>query len=326
MAHLRVAASEHTFRRSFEILRDSIAWEDADSEVFGAFTAGYHVRGHLEGGSVELRDDGAIQIDELDVRWDQFEFSLELDIPEICVGGGCVDLPWPLPDACLPRVCVFDEDPDISISPDLAAFVAQEVSFTASLDVRHYDASSPPPPWFDPCSLLRGAMVDADIIEPLPDHDQWQLFVDPQAPIDVDLFDFPDVAGDLIEDSLTAAVSALIPGGWVRDLVLAIIGGVADFVRFLLDIPDEVDEWLSDLFNVSLGLHDFLLQVLLDFFGNCVPIYRIDDPFEMLPAETRDDLFLSGASVTLVPVTLPIRDLTASVDDHEMVVEAEVGA
>ncbi|MDH3252891.1 MAG: hypothetical protein OEM41_08870 [Ignavibacteria bacterium] len=325
MSHMTVAVSEGTFRRSFDVMVRNIAWEKQDSKDFGAFSAGYHVKGHLEGGTVDLRADNTIQVKELDIRWDKFQFSLGLDIPEICVGGGCINMPWPIPDICLPRVCVFSGDPDISISPDLAAFVAQEVSFTGRVNARYYDATLPPPPGFDPCALLRSALVDTGIIEELPDHNQWHIHIDPET-VDIDLFDFADIVGDLIEDALTAAVEAIIPGGFVRDLLLAIIGGIADFIRWLLDIPDEIDEWLSDLFNVSFGLLDFLVQIVLDFFGHCVPVYRIDDPFEIMPEETTTDLFLNESPVTLVPVTVPVRNLNVRVDDVEMVVQADVGA
>ncbi len=133
MAHMTVAVSEGAFRRSFDLLQRNLIFEKADSTSFGAFTAGYDVKAHLEGGSIDLRSDGTIQVRELDLRWDRLRFTLGLNIPELCVGGGCIDMPWPIPDICLPRVCIFSGDPDISISPDLAAFVAQEVSFTARL-------------------------------------------------------------------------------------------------------------------------------------------------------------------------------------------------
>ena len=324
MAHMTVAVSEGAFRKSFELLRDSIRWEKSDSEDFGPFTAGYNVKGHLEGGSVDFRNDNTVQIKELDIKWDKFEVALGFDIPEICVGGGCINLPWPLPDICLPEVCVFSGDPDISISPDFAAFVAQEISFTGSLEARYYDASLPPPPSFSPCALLQTVLTNANIIEPLPSHNQWHIFIDPQT-VDIDVFDFPDIVGDLIEDALTSAVEALIPGGWVRDLILAIIGGIADLIRFILDIPDKIDEWLSDLFNVSFGLFDFLVQLVLDFFGNCVPVYRIDDPFEILPAQVSNDVLLSGAPVTLVPARVPVRSFSVGVNDVEMVVQADIG-
>jgi hypothetical protein len=167
-------------------------------------------------------------------------------------------------------------------------------------------------------------LIGEDVIEPLPDHNQWHLFLDPQF-IDLDLFDFPDIVGDLIEDALTAAIETIIPGGWVRDVILAIVGGIADLIRFILDIPDEIDEWLSDLFNVSFGLFDFLTSLVLDFFGNCVPLFRIDDPFEIMPAQVNQNVLLSGAVVTLAPVKIPIQDLSVRVNNDEMIVESELG-
>lgn len=325
MAHLTVALSENVLRTSVALLVGAVRWEKQGAKDFGAFSAGYHVKGHLEGGGVDLCSDGSIEVKELDVKWDRFQVTLGLDVPEICVGGGCIDLPWPLPDICLPRICVFSGDPDISISPDLAAFVAQEISFTGRIKVRYFDAGAPPPPGFDPCSFLAQVLSGTGVLPPTPTTNQWQVFVDPQS-IDVDLFDFADIVGDIVEDALTAAVEALIPGGWVRDLILAIVGGVADLIRFVLDIPDEIDEWLSDLFNVSFGLLDFLAQLVAELFGSCVPVYRIDDPFEVLPAKVTTSVLLSGAPVTLVPVEVPVRGLSVTVNDVELVVQADVGA
>jgi hypothetical protein len=324
VAHLTVAASERAFKTMFDLLVASIGWEKSDSASFGPFTAGYHIKGHLEGGSVDLRADNTIQVKELDIKWDILEVSLGLNIPEICVGGGCINMPWPIPDICLPQVCVFDDNPDVEISVDLAQFVAQEVSFTGSLVARYYDASLPPP-LIDPCDMLRDVLSNAGLIEPLPSHNQWHLFIDPET-VDIDLFDFPDIVGDLIENALTNAIVAIIPGGWVRDLILAIIGGVADLIRFILDIPDEIDEWLSDLFNVSFGLFDFLVTLVLDIFGHCVPIHRIDDPFTILEEEVSTSVRLDGAPVTLVPVRVPIRNLSVLVNDVEMIVQADAGA
>jgi len=305
MAHLTVAVSEATFIRSFDLLKRNFVFQDSDLQDHGAFTLGYDVKMHLEGGQIDLRADNTVQIKELDIRWDRLKVIIGLDIPEICVGGGCINMPWPIPDICLPKICVFSGDPDVSISPDFASLVAQEISFTGSLDARYFDVTTPlPSP--DPCSLLR--------IDPLPTNNQWQIFLDPQT-MDIDLFDFPDIVGNLIENALTSAVTALIPGGWVRDLILAIIGGVADLIRAILDIPDDIQEWLSDLFNISFGLLDFIATLVLDFFASCNPIYRIDDPFEILPTA-------SG----LIPVRIPIRNLSVRADDLEMVVQADVGA
>jgi hypothetical protein len=313
VAHATIAVSESAFQRSIDLIVKNFKFEKADSEDFGLFTAGYDIAAHLEGGDVDFRADNTIEIKELDLKWDRLAVTLGLDIPDICVGGWCIPMPWPIPDICLPEYCLFDEDPDVSITLDFAALVAQEVSVIGGVDVRYWDPDAPAPP-IDVCGLLRDILEDFELLEPFPDRTQWHIFLDPET-IDVDLFDFADIVGDLIEDALTAAIEALIPGGWVRDLVLAIIGGVADLIRFILDIPDEIDEWLSDLFNVSFGLLDFIGALFLDLFGNCLPIYKIDDPFEILPANNG-----------LVPVTIPIRNLNASVNDVEMIVQGDVGA
>jgi len=305
MAHFTLAVSERTFRRSFDLLKRNLTFAQADQVSFGIFVAGYDVQAHLEGGTIDLRNDNTISVREVDIRWDRLRFILSINIPEICVGGGCINMPWPIPDICLPRVCVFSGNPDVSLSPDLVAFVAQEVSFTGNVVARYFDTSIPlPSP--DLCAPIR--------IEPLPDHNQWHIHIDPET-IDVDLFDFPDIVGNLIEDALSDAIRAIIPGGFVRDIILAIIGGIADFIRFLLDIPDEIEEWLSDLFNVSFGLLDFIGTLVLDFFSSCNPIYAIDDPYELLPAE--------GG---LIPVRIPLRNLSVRVNDVEMVAEVDIGA
>jgi hypothetical protein len=71
--------------------------------------------------------------------------------------------------------------------------------------------------------------------------------------IDFDLFDFADTVGDLFGEAFTDAIDKLLPHGPLHDIILAAIGSVADLLRTLLDIPDDISEWLSDLFNVSFG-------------------------------------------------------------------------
>ncbi|HMY98386.1 MAG TPA: hypothetical protein PLU79_01935 [Burkholderiaceae bacterium] len=312
MAHLTVAVSERAFQTSLDLLKSNFRIADADSVDFGPFRAGYSLRAHLEGGSVDIRSDGSVQLSELDLRWDQLQLSLGLDIPEICVGGGCINMPWPIPDICLPRWCLFEDDPDVSVAIDLAPFVAQEVSLNAALATRHWDPGLATPQPL--CDTLRGLLVNAGVIPAFPtDRSQWHVHLVP-GPVDIDLFDFPDIVGNLIENALTAAVAALIPGGWVRDLLLAIIGSIADLIRAVLDIPDDIEEWLSDLFNISFGLLDMLVQAVSSFFAHCVPIYRIDDPFTLLEAEP-----------DRVAVQVPINQLGVAANDDELILTAQLG-
>ena len=314
MTDLKVAVSENGFRRSFALLKDNLLFMDEGDGSYGGSSLAYNVEGQLEGGSVDLRDDNTVQIAELDIRWSRFLVTLVLDLPQVCVGGGCFSTPAPFPDICLPSVCVFTDNPDVLLTKDIAPYVAQEVSFTGSVDARYWDPSAAAN-GFDPCELLGEFSSEQNSIEPFPpDSNQWHIFIDPQT-IDIDFFDFPDIVGDLFEDALNRVIQAIVPAGAIGSLVLQMYGDIADLLRFILDIPDDFEEWLSDLFNTSFGLVDVLGTVMLDFFGSCVPIYRIDDPFEVL-AETDG----------LISVKAPIDSLDVRVDDFEMVINVDIGA
>ena len=94
----------------------------------------------------------------------------------------------------------------------------------------------------------------------------------------------------------------------------AILGPVIDLIRAILDLPDDIEEWLSDLLNVSFGLLDLILTAVGDYFAARNPLFEFE-PYPILEA--------SGG---LIPVKVPITDFTVMVNDDEMVVEANVGA
>lgn len=305
MAHLTVAASEEVFRDLFAALRDNFSFSDSNSGSFGPFTAGYNIGCHLEGGTVDLRNDGTIKVSELDIKWDTFAFNLGFDIPEICVGGWCiVGIPF---DGCavrLPRWCVFSANPDVNIPLDLSGIITSEISFTAGLVVNYF---------VDPARAAWMSDLDA---EDAGVPNKWRLFVDPET-IDLDLFDIADIVGDLLENAVEAVVDGLLGflPGWVRDIIKAILGPIIDLIRAILDLPDDIGEWLSDLLNVSLGLMNAILTFVADYFAARTPLYQFEDPFPILPA--------SGG---LIPVKIPIRDLAVTITDVEMILESNVGA
>ena len=111
---------------------------------------------------------------------------------------------------------------------------------------------------------------------------KWQIFLDPQT-VDVDIFDIADIVGDLLEDAITDAINALLPGPqWLKDLILDILGPIIDLIRAILDLPDDIQEWFSDLLNVSFGLLDLILTAVADFFAAANPLYEFEDPFPIL--------------------------------------------
>lgn len=304
MSDITIAVSEKSFIALFEALRDAFAWSDSKSGSFGPFTAGYDIAMHLDGGTVDLRSDGSVSIKELDVKWDKLDFSLGFDIPEICVGGFCI-IPNPFGGCLLraPKLCAFSGSPDVEITLPLAGILTSEISVTAKPLVNHA---------VDPgrtASMNDWDAHDAGV------PDKWQVFLDPQT-VDLDLFDLADIVGDLLMDAVDAVVDGLLGflPGRARTLIKWLLGSVVDLVRAILDLPDDIAEWISDLLGVSLGLFNTLVTIVADFFAKKFPIYELEDPYPILAAE-------SGK----IPVLLPVENLAVTVSDKEMAVTGDVG-
>ena len=304
MADLTIAVSEAVCAKTLEVVVANFGFDVSGQDDFGAFIVGYDGRLFLKGGSLELRDDGTIRLRELDARWDKLDFSLGVRLPKLSFGGGVVEVP--LGSILVPAAGVFSGSPAVTFTVHLAPFVKHELSLVASPLIQHFKPGVTP--IGQHCQQLHTALKIDDTKQ------QWRIFCDPQT-IDFDLFDFADTVGDLFEQAFTDALDKLLPHGLLHDLILAGIGSVADLLRTLLDIPDDISEWLSDLFNVSFGVFNLILQFVADFFGKCISFYQLDDPFPMFP-KTSD----------LAEVMVPIQHLTATVSDVELVVTADIGA
>lgn len=305
MAHMTIASSEDAVTKLFEGLRDNFHISESDSVDFGPFTAGYEVEFHLEGGDVDLQADNSLVVRELDIKWDKLRVYAGIDIPELCIGGFCI-IPSPFGGCWVraPRICVFDDDPDIGIDLNLNGLLTSEISLAAKPDLRYL---------IDPARPVGMSWLDA---EDAGLANKWALFIDPEW-VDIDVFDWADIVGDLLENALDNAIDDLLGflPGWAKDLIRAILGPIIDLVRSILDIGDDIDEWLSDLLGVSLGLFDFIITVVADHFASKFPLLKIEDPFPILP-------YQNG----LIPVKLPIESLTATFTDDELVITADIGA
>ena len=308
MADLTIAVSEAVCAKTLEVVVANFGFDVSDQADFGAFRVGYDGRLFLKGGSLELRDDGTIRLRELDARWDKLDFSLAVKLPEISFGGGLVEVP--LGSILVPGTGVFSGGKTVTFTVHLAPFVKHELSLVGSPLIQHFEPGVTP--IGKHCQDLHTALDIDDTKQ------QWRVFCDPQT-IDFDLFDFADTVGDLFEEAFTGALDAALPRGLLHDLILAGIGSIADLLRTLLDIPDDISEWLSDLFNVSLGVFNLILQFVADFFGKCISFFQLDDPYPMFPKTVEK-------AVELPDVTVPIQHLTATVSDVELVVTADIGA
>ncbi len=308
MADLTIAVSEAVCAKTLEVVVANFGFDVSDQADFGAFRVGYDGRLFLKGGSLELRDDGTIRLRELDARWDKLDFSLAVKLPEISFGGRLVEVP--LGSILVPGTGVFSGGKTVTFTVHLAPFVKHELSLVGSPLIQHFKPGVTP--IGKHCQDLHTALDIDDTKQ------QWRVFCDPQT-IDFDLFDFADTVGDLFEEAFTGALDAALPRGLLHDLILAGIGSIADLLRTLLDIPDDISEWLSDLFNVSLGVFNLILQFVADFFGKCISFFQLDDPYPMFPKTVEK-------GVELPDVTVPLEHLTATVSDVELVVTADIGA
>lgn len=307
MSHLVIAVSEKAVKELFKVLRNNLSFADTNSGTFGPFSASYDVALHLDGGSINLRDDNAISISELDIKWDRLKLCIGVDIPGFCIGGFCL-IPIPF-NGCLlraPEICLFQGNPDFEFCLDLSGVITSEVSVTARPLVRYrVDPNRTP------------TMTDLDA-EDANVANMWQLFLDPIT-VDVDIVDIADTVGDLIENAIDNFVDVVLGPlpDWAKDLVRAILGPIDDLVRTLLDIGDDIDEWLTNLLGVSLGLFDTIIQFVTDYFANREPLFSFEDPFEILEGDP---------SVPLNPVKIPLRDVAVTINSTELVVETNVGA
>jgi hypothetical protein len=312
MPHLRVAASEAAFKKLFDKVVEKFIFEKADSKDLGPFTAGYDIKIHLEGGSVDLRADNTVQVKELDIKWDRLNLSLGINIPEFCIPGFCL-IPNPFGGCILeiPPLCAFSADPDIEILLPLGGLITSEISITGRLLTR-YHVIPDRPPTMD--------QWDAQLPDPKLSN-AWQLFLDPQF-VDIDLVDVADSVGDLLDQAIEDAVAALgIPGP-----IVALLGSIVDLVRAILDIPDDIQEWLSDLLGVSLGLENIIGQALIEHFVTDDPLFELEDPYPILDkAPNPNNKSGQPPLPDLVPVKLPIRGLTVSNNDVELILEGNVG-
>jgi len=287
---LTAAISEKAFEKIFSAVVKGFKLLCSDSGSFGPFSASYTVAAHLEGGTIDLRSNGTVKVSELDVKWDTLNLNLCLEIPEQCVGGGCI-IPDPF-DGCIlsvPEFCFFSGNPDFCIPLSLSGLITSEITFTAGIQVFYGTGSGVP--------------------------NRWQIVIVPTLPFDLDFIDVADTVGDLVENLVDAAIDGLFGGApdWAKDLLRAILGPLDDFVRFVLDIPDDIGEWVLNGLT-DLGIFDVLLTALNGFLTNIVPPLEIEDPRLILEAEG-----------SLIPVKLPIEFIGIRIDDNEMVIQGDVG-
>lgn len=308
------AVSAGAFEKIYTSVVKGFRFSKSGKDSYGPFSVDYDVAAHLEGGSLEMRDDGTIVIKELDIKWDKLILSIGIDIPKKCIGGNKV-CAVPLFPTCgslcfkcvtLPSICFFDASPDFSIPIDLSRSITSEVSFSARLESFYGVGSGIP--------------------------NRWQMVVVPTLPLDIDVIDIADTVGDLFKNRVQGEIDNLLNSAgapdWAIDLINEYLGGIDHTIREILDIPDDIGEWLIDMIT-RIGIFDSLLNALYDYITVKIPaVLEIDDPFEVRIPEVLeiDDPFeVRKEDGVIIPVKIPIEFIGVSVNSREIVIEGDVG-
>lgn len=306
MANLTVAASEAAVNKLFKSVRDNLPLEYREfskSGSWGPFQAGIDVLYHLEGGNIDLQSDGTVKLSELDVKWDTLRLNLGLDIPEFCIGGKCI---IKVSGKCilrLPRICFFGASPDVSIPINLSGLITAEISGALRIIPKYF------------LNPEKGPLSDHQA------HDQdkanqWQIFLKPDW-LDLDIIDVADTVGDLVENIFDAIIDSLFGWApvWAQDIIRTVFSWLVDGIRAILDIGDDIQEWISNLLGVSFDILDFIAQLIADYMAKKKPIFHLEDPYPILASDTVD-------GITRIPVLAPVANLGVTVNDKEMILEA----
>ncbi|HEX6076376.1 MAG TPA: hypothetical protein VFZ32_14075 [Micromonosporaceae bacterium] len=297
MSHLTLAASEQAFEELFKLARDGFTFAKSDSASFGPFSASYSVALHLDKGSIQLNDDGTIEIDTLDVVWDTLTLQVCFDLPGFTIPGFCiVPDPW---NGCLVGIPDIPIGGSICIPLNLSGLVSEISKVRARLKAKYFIDPGRLPGWTDLQAEFAGK------------PNKWQIFVDSDF-VSVDPVDVPATIGNLFENLVEQAIEDLLPD-WAKDLLMAFLQPVTDIVKAVLDVFDSVEDFLQDLIGEQFDLLGQIETVVADYFTNKYPIYWFEDPYPIL------------TDGPLIPVKIPLRNLNANVNSKEMIITGDIG-
>jgi hypothetical protein len=299
MPTIDIAFSENAVKHMFNVLRDSIHLTKSGGSS-GTFGATYNVGVRLAGGTIDLVDSpDEVKISEMGVIYDPLNVTLTVDIPEVCIGGFCI-IPGLFGGCWLraPSICLFSANPDISLPLNLNGLIQSEISGGFELLTQFYD--NPAGTGMNPYQAYAANVAD-----------KWQFFLNVRW-IDFDLIDVSDTIGNILDSIIDNFINGIFGGlpSWAVDILSWLLQGIVDIIRGILDIGDDIGEWISDLLGVSFGLFDFIIQEIANYFLAGHPIYQFDTPYPILPGNP--------------PVLLPINNVTTDITNDEFILSITI--
>jgi len=342
MATLNIAANERAFNDVIMAAARKLESTPplSGSGSLGPFSASYELGFKITDGSVDLTNAGTVHIRELDITYDPMILRLGIDLPHIQIGGECIIRLFGKCRLRLPRIDIFGDNPDIVVPINLSGLITSEFSGEFSVNTgkqvllakgprtvhqAHFDADASNEirdrfrTLIGAIPLLPVATVNdiADAFVPMVKGnlaDKWQFFLR-DVWHDLDIIDIASTAEnilrhlvDFIIDQILAPIPAVL-----RAIAHAILDPIISAIGAVLDIGDDVLEWLSSLFQTSFGLLDIIAQLILNFIGGMVPFFQFETPYPMIEDS-------SG----LIPVLVPVESIAVTVNDDEFILSADI--
>lgn len=299
MPTIQLAISENSMKTVLQNLITNFQFSKSGSST-GNFRASYNVGARLTGGTIDLKDTpDEVVLKEIDILWNPLNVTLEVDIPQVCVGGFCI-IPNPFGGCWVraPQICLFTANPDISIPLNLNGLITSEVSGGFYPEIKYFD---------EPANngMNSYQAYNANLM------DKWQIFLKARW-IDLDIIDIADSVGNLLDSIIDNFINGIFGGlpGWAKDILSWLLHGISDIIRGILDIGDDISEWISDLLGVSFGLFDFLLQAIGNYISSSHPLYQISNPYPIIAGNN--------------PVLIPIENIATDITNDEFVINVTI--
>lgn len=274
MADVSFELSEGAFKELFNRLYPTVPLPFDGSSSAGPIWLGVEGEVHVEGaGDIDFEDGNTFLLKELDLGWDKLVLRLGFDLPTVTIGKFCVfrfpdDTPFVGGDCFFefPGGELFTGAPDIGpVKLNLNAimpFIVSEISGRYSISLVK-----------DGNFLKLHADVESLDVDPISINDTFNKL--------------PGIiqAGVV---SAAAIVVSKFPQVWLVDAALGILGfpSVTELLLDLLDIDDDVQEWLMDKLNFSIGLPNLIYQAIFDEVLKKSDLLEIKDPFQFVPEQT----------------------------------------
>lgn len=301
---------------------------------FGAsFSIGFQVSNAAN--PIQLNN-GGVEINNLEITYTPLKLILTVTIPEIDSPKICLCVPF-LGCACLPQVELFPRT-TVAVPINLSGIFAGSFSgkfnltpvkqmlaakgaltphqATLTADTTDEILNDFKALISSEISILPGALVTdiAKIFVPGVKGnlaDKW-LFHLKDTYSNLQLIDIGDTAINIL-DIITDHLLSFLPGP-IRSIAEVILQPVINAIGAALDIENDVLNWLEKLFQTSLGIGNMLETFIGNLIFQMWPVFKLEDPYPMLPATSK-----------LIAVLVPLENLAVTVNaPQEIVVSADL--